>query len=279
MTAECEWVQANAAQLVRDAPQDGAPESIEAHVASCAACEAVVAGARSLGRDLDRWESAAPADDLVARTMARLALANAQPVGASLEGEGRIVPMPRRRRRTTVELLTSAALPGEDVAADPPPRRRLLMRLFVQSAAALVLFGVCTSFVAVFYPAVTHALEDGRVTRCQQRLVRLQQAAVRYHQERPDAHDLRGPDLRQALIQGGYADPLDFICPGHKGRDMRERSYVGFLPGGAAPVTSSTPIYWDRFGNHSSGFNVVYGDGKVEQVRAEDFAAWRSAKR
>lgn len=261
-------------ELVRgDAPAD-----VTAHAASCAACQGLVAGAGALRADLDAWTAPPPPADLVERTLARLAL-------APREDEPLPLPLPRPapdlrpRRRTSVEFLTSAlGGGGEVIPLVPPTRRQLALRLFVQAAAAVVMFGVCTTFVAVFYPAVTHALEQRRLEACQAPLLRVHRAIARYREERPDAPPLRGVELRHALVEGGYLRPEDLVCPGPRGHDLGANSFVAELPPAdpAAPakLPPDRPIVWDRFGNHAEGFNVVYGDGRVDVVSVDGLARW-----
>ncbi len=252
--------------LVRDRPDD-LPADLREHLPGCPACQALAEGAASLRADLDLWEAPAP-DDLVERTLARLAMAGAAPQRGAEPAAPR-----QRRRRTSIELLTSGPLMEGLPAAAPPPRR-LLLRLFAQAAAAAALFAVCTGFVVAYYPAVAQALEDRRVRRCQERLRTLQAAALRYRHERPDAPTLRGAELRKALIEGGYADLSSFVCPGHRGEALQERSYFGELPPGGEALTVGQPLFWDRFGNHGEGFNVVYADGRLEIVTVDALASW-----
>lgn len=257
MTDPCAELRELGPELIRDRPGD-LPDALRAHLEECAACGALAAGAAALRADLDRWEPEPPPPALVADTLAALAVG----------------PTRRGRRRTSVEILLSSPLSGPP-PEEAPPRRRLLIRLFVQAAAAAILAAVTMGFTVVYYPAVVVALEDRRTHKCQERLRRLQHAALTYRKEHPDAKPLHGVDLRRALIAGGYADVLDFVCPSRKGADLQERSFFGELPAGSAPL-SPGPLFWDRFGNHSSGVNVVYGDGRVELVTVETFAAWYS---
>jgi prepilin-type processing-associated H-X9-DG protein len=254
----CARAREHALELVRGRPGD-VPDDVRLHVAGCAACGALAAGAGALGDRLAAWEPPPPPDDLVERALAGLALAAAAP--------------PARRRRTSVELLTSPPLAGGE-AGEPPAPRRLLLRLVVQAAAAAALFVVCGGFVVAYYPAIAQAFEDGRVRRCQQRLGRLKAAALLYRAERPEAPALRGAPLRRALVQGGYLDELELVCPGHHGEALGERSYYGELPAGAEPLPTGRALFWDRFGNHSSGFNVVYADGRVETVTVDALGSW-----
>src|SRR5690606_38201192 len=133
-------------------------------------------GARALSEELAAWSAPAAPDDLVARTLARLAVA-----GPAAEAPAE---SPRRRRRTGVELLTTAPLAGAPAPEVPAPRR-LLLRLVVQAAAAAVLFAVSAGFAVMYYPAIAEALEEKRVRACQAKLVALQRAALRYRAERP----------------------------------------------------------------------------------------------
>jgi hypothetical protein len=253
----CARARDHLAELVRG---DALPDDLRAHVDACAACGALARGSAAMKGALDGWGVAPPADDLVERSLARLALA-----GASAEGEGQAGPRPRRR--SSVELLTSVPFAGGQVVPFPPTRRQLALRVFTQAAAALLLFAASTSFVAVFYPAVVHAIDERHVHRCQERLQTLARAARAYAAEHPEARDLRGVALRQALVDGGYADPHDFVCPGPRGKDLGENSYVGAFGAGG-------PVFWDRFGNHADGFNVVDLDGRVRCMAVDDLQAW-----
>ena len=275
--SECAWVEERADALVRG---ERPPAGIAQHVEACPECRSTREGAARLRADLERWDVPEPPSDLVERTLARMAFAgrgapdedDAAPTGTERRGE--LLSFAQARRRTSFEVLTSLPLepPPGSVA---PSRRRLLVRLCVQAAAAALLFAVCTGFTAVFYPAITSALEDRRMDQCRQQLQRLQRGALLYRGEHPDGPDLRASELRRALVEAGYVDELDFVCPGHAGQDLQERSFVGALPGGAAPLAGNQALFWDRFGNHAFGFNVVYADGRAEVVRVDDFARWR----
>lgn len=166
------------------------------------------------------------------------------------------------------------------VAAAPPSGRSLAVRFMVQAAAAVVLFGVSSLFVAVYYPAVSYALAERDQTKCQSHLRRLQAAATRYRVEHPQGPALVGFELRGELIRGGYADELDFVCPSERGHELGVRSYVGDLPAGVASTSSGSalgarPLFWDRFGNHSSGFNVIRVDGRVNSISEDGLTRWR----
>lgn len=252
------------------------PEAQAAHVASCAACAALAEGAAVLRGGLDAWRAPPPPDDLIERTLARLAVARAEP-----EPEPAPIPLPipaPRRRRSSVELLTSAPFDGGAVIPFAPTRRQLWTRVVTQAAAAVVLFAASTAFVAAYYPAVTHAIDERRVLRCQDQLRRLAAAAVRYRREHPTGPELRGAALRGALVQGGYLDPHDLECPGPRGRDLRESSYMGVLPASPAATPGAlppdVPLFWDLFGNHADGFDVVHADGRVRLLGAVDLDAW-----
>lgn len=262
--AECARARELALELTRDAPGD-VPAAVREHVEGCPRCAPLGAGARALADELAAWSAPPAPDGLVARTLARLAVAG--PAAAAHE------PSPRRRRRTGVELLTTAPLAGAPTPEAPAPRR-LLLRLALQAAAATVLFAASAGFAVVYYPAIAEALEEKRVRACQTKLVALQRAALRYRSERPTAPALRGAELRLALVQGGYVDELVFVCPGHRGEALRERSFFGELPAGSDPLPAGRPVFWDRFGNHGEGFNVVYADGRVETVTVDALASW-----
>ena len=184
-------------------------------------------------------------------------------------------PARPKRRSTVIEVLTSAPL--ADTPAEPPSRQRLVLRVAVQVAAAVLLFGISSTFVAVFYPAVTYALEERDVHRCQEQLERLHAAALRYRAEHPEAKRLRGPELRRALIRGGYAAEADFVCPSRRGRQLGARSYQGDLPAGSEALEATRPLFWDTFSNHGTGFNVVRGSGKVTQIAVDDLSTlWQA---
>lgn len=260
-SAECARVRELALELTRDAPGD-VPAEVREHADACPRCAPLASGARALADELAAWSAPAAPDDLVARTLARLAVA-----GAANDARS------PRRRRTGVELLTTAPLAGSPAPEAPEPRR-LLLRLVIQAAAATVLFAVSAGFAVMYYPAIAEALEEKRVRACQAKLVTLQRAALRYRAERPSAPALRGAELRLALVRGGYVDELVFVCPGHHGEALRERSFFGELPAGSDPLPGGRPMFWDRFGNHGEGFNVVYADGRVETVTVDALASW-----
>jgi hypothetical protein len=259
----CGWVVANAAALVRG--EDGAafPADVIAHLDGCVACRAITEGAETLRRDLDEWTAPEAPTDLIEQTLARALSAPAD----TEEQPAEPARSPGRRRTSVVEVLTGGLAEG---AAHP----RLMRRLLGQAVAAVVLFVACTCFVAVFYPAVTLALEDGRIERCQLRLSRLAAAAAKYHDEHPDGGILQGPDLRHVLIAGGYAQERDFVCPGGSGAELRERSYWGRIPAGSVSITHRRPVFLDRFANHSSGFNVAYANGRTEVITVDGFPSF-----
>jgi hypothetical protein len=270
---DCERTRESLAELVRG----DALEAVRAHARACDACREVVDGAAAMKGELDGWRAPPPPADLVERTLAKLAVAAMAPAVDLPPGapapEGVVIPFPtmaaRPRRRSSVEILTSAPFAEPLVA---PTRRQLAFRVVTQAAAALLLFGVCTTFVAVFYPAAVHAIEQRRMSECQERLRRVADALRRYRRDRPDAPALRGPALRLALTDGGYLREEDLVCAGPRGADLGTNSFVAELPAGA--VAAERPVCWDRFGNHAEGFNVVYGDGRIEVVAVEDLARW-----
>jgi hypothetical protein len=283
-SSPCERVRELAPDLAQDLPLE-----LRQHAAECEDCAPLVEGARSLRADLDAWAAPEPPADLIERTLARLALAGAsaapEPADttpartATAEAGGRVIPLPTPAgRRSSVEILTSSTLPGDySDATQPLSRGRLMWRLTVQAAAAVVLVGVCTAFTSVYYPAVVHAWEDRDVDRCQERLRHLGQEVQRYREEHPNSPTLRGPELRRALIEGGYADVSDFECPSERGRELGSLSYLGHLPGSdeALPDEAERPVLWDRFGNHPYAFNVVYANGHVQTVDVNDLSRWR----
>lgn len=279
MSSPCDWVKENAPALVRGLEP---PAEVSLHMAGCAGCRAVSEGASALKADLDGWIAPEPPSDLLERTLARMALHSAGdeangPDAVDTEPAHTPAATPGHRRRTSVEILTGTPAHGNDVT--PPLRRRLLWRLLGQAAAAALLFTVCTTFVAVFYPAVTLALEDRRIQHCQKQVSRLAKGAMLYHREHPESKALQGGALRRALVAGGYCDALDFICPSKSGRELRERSYSGRIPAGSEPLPKGEPLFLDRFSNHSSGFNVGFGTGRVETVTVDAFSAWVSHRR
>jgi len=290
MTAtDCARTRALVLELVRG---DDPPAEAAAHLAACPGCRAIEAGAARLRGDLDAWETPAPPGDLVERALARFALAGRAPgagdggddgVSAaaavardSVAGAGRdgLAPIRRLppRRRTSVELLTSAVGNAESAAASPPSRGRLAGRVLLQAAAAVVLFVGTGAFFAVFQPAVAHALEERRLHACGERLARLAEAAARYRAEWPEGEALSGHELRRALIDGGYADPADFVCAGPWGDELGRASFDGDLPAG--PIGKRAPVFWEKFGNHPSGVSVAYADGRVELVTSASFGQW-----
>lgn len=282
----CASVREHLPELVRG----DAPPGLSEHAAACEACARVVEGALALRGDLDAWTVPPPREDLVERALAGMAVAAlASPASPTTDLPpgapgplGELIPFPaaaRPRRRSSVEILTSAALGGGGpVSPVPPTRGQLALRLVTQAAAALLLFGVCTTFVAVFYPAVVHAVEQRRLHDCQERLREVARAIARYRHERPDAPALRGPALRAALVEGGYLDASRLVCPGPRGHDLGQNSFVAELPApdpaDPARLPGGRPVCWDRFGNHAEGFNVVYADGRVEVVPVEGLARW-----
>ncbi|MGE0712943.1 MAG: hypothetical protein AB7N76_04100 [Planctomycetota bacterium] len=270
-----EW--ADAARLVRDGVPDQVGE-LDEDLARAAR------GAARLGAELATWEAPAPPEDLIERTLARMALAGARPAGGAEdpapEKAGELIsfptPAPAARRSTVVEVLTSAPL--ADAPAVAPTPRRLLLRVVLQSAAAVLFFALTSAFVAVYYPAITHALQERDLGRCQAQLRRLHAAAQRYREEHPAGPRLRGADLRRALIQGGYASERDFTCPSRRGQKLGARSYQGDLPAGVAAVGSGAqhPLFWDTPSNHDTAFNVVRQSGRVQSVPVEDLGVlWR----
>jgi hypothetical protein len=277
----CDWVRDNAPALVRGASP---PPDVALHIAECVGCRAVTEGATALRADLDGWVAPEPPADLIERSLARMAMGggDSAPISAPIsESISESISAPEltvhRRRRTSVEILTGTPVAGGEGAA-APRGRSLLWRLVGQAAAAALLFTVCTTFVAVFYPAVTLALEDRRTHSCQVQLSRLAKGAVQYHREHPEGLAMQGNQLRRALEAGGYCDAKDFVCPGKSGRQLRERSYSGRIPAGSETLAVDEPLFLDRFTNHSSGFNVVYPTGRAEIVTVDAFSVWLSRR-
>ena len=287
----CAWFELEGALALRDGlPEDLDPE-LRAAIAGCPECQAALLGAEGLRARLGLWSEPAPPPGLLERALAGMALAGASAVGEGdetdeeddeLEQEGvgpkLLPPLPsptkERRRTTVIEFLVTAPL-GPAPPAEAPSRARLVLRLGLQVAAAGVLFGISSLFVALYYPAVTHALEERDQQRCQTRLLKLQQAARRYRSEHPEGEALVGFELRAELVRGGYAHEGDFVCPSRRGQELGQRSYVGELPAGVAELSSARPLFWDRFGNHTSGFNMVRVDGRLDLVPEEGLTTWR----
>lgn len=272
MNPVCERARAEAELLVRE---ETAPAELLAHCRECAECAPLLEGARGLGRDLRAWAPPEAPADLTERTLARLAVASLAGGEADLAPGGVVLPFPapaaageRPRRRSSVELLTEP--PGSITSPIPPTRKQLAWRLVIQSAAAVLLAGVCTTLGAAMYPAVVEALEERRMDRCQERLHRLGEALRTYRNEHPDAPRLGGAELRAALLQGGYLDETQLLCPAHEVPGAS--GYALELP--AADEAGDPPVCWDQFRHHPTGINVVYRSGRTEQVHAVDLATW-----
>ena len=299
----CIWLEDQGGLLVRaEGIPPEVPSELREALEGCSECQAALAGAALLRAQLDAWRAPEPADDLIERSMAALVLKAALVPNAALgsaaeapsgERAGLLVGFPpaepgpaalpspakARRRTTVIELLVTPPLAGP-VAAIPPSNGSLALRFVLQAAAAVVLFGVSSLFVAIYYPAVSHALQERDQVECQVRLLRLHAAATRYRTEHPGGVALVGFDLRRELIRGGYADELDFVCPSERGQTLGIRSYVGELPADVASVSSQSalndrPLFWDRFGNHPRGFNLVRLDGRVAGISEDGLMRWR----
>ena len=272
----CDRVAADAAAWVRG---DALPDDLAAHTETCPDCRALLDGAAGLRDVLGRWEVEEPPADLTARTLAKIALTPPELSPVDLGEGGEVIPFPARKR-SSVEILVGSALPGdhEPIPLQAPSRRDLWSRLLIQSAAAALLVGVCTTFAGAFYPAAVHAWERRHLVECRGHLQELRDAVARYRRERPDAEALRGWELRHALIEGGYLDVTAFTCPSPHGRELLERSYVGQLPppdpDDPETLPADLPIFWDRFGNHTEGFNVIYGDGRTATVEVDELPRW-----
>ena len=298
----CIWLEDAGALLVQREgfPEGLAPELREA-LESCPECQAALAGAGHLRARLAEWPAPEPAPDLIERSLAAIALKAAlSPPEESERLVGEVIPFPTptlapakeaavqeaasegkapRRRTTVIELLVTPPLSGP-VASVAPTRGRLAFRFLLQAAAAVVLFGISSIFVATYYPAVSHALEERDQVECQKRLRHLRAASIRYRNEHPEGGALVGFELRRELIRGGYADETDFVCPSERGQELGVRSYLGEIPAaGVAQAASASqgerPVFWDRFGNHSSGFNLIRLDGRVSLVSEENLPRWR----
>ncbi|MEZ6188984.1 MAG: hypothetical protein R3F62_28760 [Planctomycetota bacterium] len=224
------------AELVRDPERAASPE--------------LAAGARALRAELDAWADPEPPADLAQRTLARIALAGASPAAEEHEARG------------ALEVLTT-----QPFAATPGTKRRgLLVRLCVQALAACLLFGISASFTALVYPAVVHALEEGRLESCQSRLKHLARALHAYRQDHPDEEQPSNAALRRALIDGGYAEPADFVCPG-AGGDTTAPSPTWYGPRRERrPARLLGPLR-----QPPQGINVVYADARVELLDVMDF--------
>lgn len=256
--------------------------TLTSHAASCDECRRALEGARALGQRLGTWSSPEPAQDLVARTLARVRLAEAL---APREPSQRLqvlaggAPPPApvvtdtpelleraHGRRSSVELLATWALPGPRPEVAATARPRLGLRLAIQAAAAVVLVALCTGFGVTFYPAIVEALEERHHLACQKHLERIGQALVRYRQDHPDsAQDPSGTyALRDALVKGGYAREADFVCPAAHA-PSGAISYVLRLPS-VEKSPGRAILARDRLGNHGDETNVLQADGKVEHL-------------
>ncbi|RMG09090.1 MAG: hypothetical protein D6731_20460 [Planctomycetota bacterium] len=262
MNPDCARLRAAGAALVRG-DLDG--KALD-HLDACPACRRLLQGARALRADLDAWRCPPPPPRLVDDALACLALAGG--------GAGGSFPPERSRRRSSVDSLTTL-LPGGGERAKSSSRAGPWLRLCAQGAAAALLFVLCCAFVAVFYPAVTYALEERRLEACRERLARLARAALRYRAAHPTGDALHGAELRAALLEGGYAQPEDFVCPGAEGKRLGARSYVGRLPAGSSPLPGDAVLFLDRFANHSGGCNLATADGRTRTLTPEALSRWR----
>ncbi len=265
----CQQISELAPELVRGRTLEAAQQE---HVTACAECARVLAGARTLGRELAAVEVPDPSAELVARTLARIRLAEATESPAS-------EPAPRKRRRT-VEILEAWALPGPapQVAL---PRDRAWLRIGIQAAAA-VLIVTCTSFATLaLYPSYVAALEERDVHGCQEHLHTLEAAIAKFVREHPEAahqeEPLQGRALQTALVRGGYAREEDFLCPSVRGARPGALCYFMKLPD---PSLAERPVAWDRFGNHGGGLiNVVRPGRAAEQLDGGQLCVWLSEGR
>lgn len=264
----------------------------DAHVAACPACARAVSGARALGERLGAWSAPDPAADLVARTLARIRLAEAMaprepsqrlallpggaappPPPAPVQGTPEVLDR-AHRRRSSVELLATWALPGPRPAVVEMPKQKLGLRLAIQAAAAAVLVVVCAGAgvaVSAAYPSFVEAWESQSVHRCQEKLARLGQALARYRREHPASEqDPSDPSsIRDALVRGGYARDEDFVCPA----THSPLGAVSYNLSFAAPnAPGRTIVGYDHFRNHGTSINVLRADGRIENLDEDQLA-------
>lgn len=248
-----------------------APDDVRDHAVACAACGAALAGARRAEDALGAWTAPEPPADLVARTLARIAVANvasapvdaAPPVPAPVAAAP-VAAEPAPARRRAAEVLASP------IPVLAPRRGRPALRVLLQALAASILFLVCTGLVAAFYPGVMEAMRDDHERECQEHLKRIASALRKYRELHPEAEvdssEKRGRRLRDALVLAGLATRDDFHCPGMRaGRSDSDLGYVIKLPA-SVDAGSREPVAWDCFDNHRPVVHVAYSDGTIAKL-------------
>ncbi|MBI3726382.1 hypothetical protein HY251_20845 [bacterium] len=280
-TPECE--KTDAADLVRSSEaerESGHDAWLARHAASCPSCSRVAQGARRLGRELAAWAPVEAPDELAERTLARVRLAGAlddpAALGAAPSALAPAEDAAHRERKPasrSVDILAAWALPGPRPALAAPPRARLRF-LTAQAAAAVLIFLLTSGFAITFYPVFVEALEESRVQACQARLGKVTVALRAYRKDHPDADvsELKGTALRDALVHGGYLVPQDLLCPAVHGARPGMVCFELRVPD--ADCDPQCVLAWDRFGNHSGGFDIAYADGHTEYVETRDFSTW-----
>jgi hypothetical protein len=238
------------------------PDEVRGHALTCEACREALAGARRAGEALRAWADPEPPADLLARTLARIAVANVASDPAPHAPAPAAAPAPARRR--AAEVLASP-IPGL-----APRRGRPGVRVLLQALAASVLFLASAGLVAAFYPGVMEAMRDDNERLCQEHLKRIAAALRRYRELHPeatvDSTEKRGRRLRDALVLAGLASRADFHCPGMRaGRVDADLGYVLKLPA-SLDKDSREPVAWDCFDNHRPIVHVAYSDGSIAEL-------------
>jgi hypothetical protein len=224
--------------------------------------------AQALAPGLEPPALVAAPDDLVARTLDRcLILLPRQELELEL-GESDFdsasnVAKPRRGVfGSSVEALTR--LPLDEPSRGEISEHRLFLRAMTQVAAAVFVFAGCSLFWNVFQPAYAAAREESIDRSTQLRLRHLLDAARRMQRSEANEAPLRGSELVNRLIKGGYADITDFHCPGVPLSSPRDVQFSGTLP--AVKDERRLPVFWDKFNNHVNRINVVFSDGSTASI-------------
>jgi hypothetical protein len=237
------------------------PDDVRGHALACEACRDALDGARRAGEALRAWADPEPPADLLARTLARIAVANVAS-GAAPAAAPAPAAVPARRR--AAEVLASP------IPVLAPRRGRPALRVLLQALAASVLFLASAGLVAAFYPGVMEALREDHERECQEHLKRIAAALRRYRELHPeatvDSNEKRGRRLRDALVLAGLASRADFHCPGMRaGRVDGDLGYVLKLPA-SIDKDSREPVAWDCFDNHRPIVHVAYSDGSIAEL-------------
>lgn len=263
MSSECTNVLNALPALAAEEMTVEARETVERHLAGCAACRGAQARLAAGGRALSSWAAPEVPDGLVERTMARIA--------------------------AEVPAAATALAPETSRPAARAPFRFSLVDSLVAVSLVLVTVGI-------LIPTLATVEKSAKKKDCQKSLERLGQGLAVYVDKFGAGHEYpsaagssfwdslrRVPSPEQSLMSGEHGA---FVCAVLGTTPSRlSCDYRGPAAGRTFPVSLSTEasriVGSDRTSNHDPGgqddINVLLIDGRVE-VAAYGSALWAQAE-